>query len=411
MRIRKGAFSFKEIFAFLLPSATILTQWFSILGINISWLLYIAVFMLLANRLHRIINHVGILLIAAAVVVVPFCNCFIGIADAFQFSLYFSLITGMSMMLFICTMDSEEYLAFMRGVLFSCMLFTVWGIYEVFTGHYLLFSNQSLFVENWVGLHYPGVAFANTNDLVQYLVLLFPCAGYYLLKSSKVFYVIVTTAIFFVIFQASSKLGMIAFCLLLLMTYVVNMLLQKKGNKVARLLLVGGIVLVALWILELWTGVVGQIFRGFLVVDTEADYFVGRNDLYEDLLSFGLTHPLGAFGSAYSVSETVPHNLFLYVLCDFGWLAAILLACILVRMAVFTFRQIKTQEEKTFWAFLFASVCLFAITSSISSCNEQRKALWLFLAICVRNIYVSPFDNSEPLRSQRIKLIWSESTR
>lgn len=412
MRIRKGTFSFKEIFAFALPTATILTQWLSVFGVSISWLLYIAVFALLLFRHHKLLRHVGIMLISAAVVILPFANYLLGIATAFPFSLYFSLITGMSMFLFICSMDSREYSAFMKGVLFSCVLFTVWGIYEIFTGNYLFFSNEALLVKNWMGLNYPGVAFANTNDLVQYLVLLFPCVSHFLLKSSKLIYVVSFAAVIFVIFHASTKLGMIAFCLIPLLAYITDMAFQKNARSIIRLLLIAAGVIVVLIIVDLTTGIVSSIFKGFMVVDSDADYYVGRSQIYSDLIKFGLTHPLGGFGSAYSAAEMVPHNLFLYILCDFGWLAAIIFITLLFRTIAYTLQRAKAGgEDKKFWLLLFAALCMFAFTSSISSCNEQRKAVWMFLAICIRNIFVSPVDGSEPLRSKKFKLVWSENTR
>lgn len=406
MKESKRPITMRAIFAFILPTTTILSQWFSVAGINISWLLYILLFLLVFLRYRMLFQHPGLLAAMGAVAVIPLLTFVFGLADAFPVTLYFSLLTGVVVLLHICMMRQGEYTAFLWGTVFSCVLFTAWGVYEVFTGNYLLFSNEALFKLNWVGLHYPGVAFANTNDLVQYLVLLFPVAGFVLLRHNKWVFLLMAVSVVFVIFQAGTKLGMIALVMILLLSFVVSMLSSGKASKTARLLLIGLLVLMGLWIYDLFTGTISSIVDNFLVVDTEADYFTGREDIYVPLLGFAATHPFGGFGSAYSVTETNPHNMFLYFLCDYGWLPTLVAVVIVVKMALFALRKAREQKGAAFWCLLFASLCLFIITSSISSCNEQRKAVWMFLAICLRNVYIEPQGGGEPLRAKWVKLTW-----
>lgn len=404
MKINLKFFSFWDLFAFLLPSATILTQWFSVGGINISWVLYIALFFVLLKRYRILLNYIGILGFILAVSIIPFMNFLFGIAGDFPLTLYFSLITGLVVLLYVCVMTETEYKSFTIGLLVSCVLFSVWGIYEIFTGNYLLFSNASLFKENWMGYHYPGVAFANTNDLVQYLVLLFPLSGWILLKKYKWLFALVSVLILFNIYHSGSKMGMISLCVVLFMAYVVGVYNRNKASKKAKMLLIGLFVIIILWILDMRTGYITSIFDNFLKVDVEADYFTGRNSIYTELLLFALKNPLGGFGSSYLVTNTVPHNLILFILCDYGWLPFAVFISVIVVMTVRALHNAKVTTIPEFWCMLFAALCLFVLTSSISSCNEQRKAVWIFLAICIRNIYISPIGGCEPLSPRFFKI-------
>lgn len=396
----------RELLAFLLPSAAILSQWFSVAGINISWLLYILLFLLVFLRHRMLFSNGGLLVFVAAVVGLPPLTYVFGIAPSFSVGLYFSQITGMVVMLFICLMDDVEDKAFMRGVLFSCILFTAWGIYEVLTGHYVLFSNDAFFRYNWVGMHYPGVAFANTNDLVQYLVLLYPISGYLLLKRAKWLFASLAVAVVFVAFQAGSKLGMIAVVVTLMFAYAIGMITSGKKERNIRMFLLGVGILLALLTFDAFTGVVSAVVDNFFVIDTSADYYTGRDDIYTPLLGFALTHPMGGFGSAYVATEMAPHNLLLYVLCDYGWIPCGVVVVVVFKMAWFVLKKARESEGDAFWCLMLAALCLFVLTSSISSCNEQRKAVWIFLGICVRNVYLAPYGGGEGLRSKWLRLGW-----
>lgn len=402
----KKSISGRQILAFLLPTATILAQWFSVAGINLSWMLYILLFLFVFLRYQYLFDHAGLLLVCGLIVALPPVTFVFGIAESFQSSLYFSLITGMMVMLFICLMTAKEYAAFIKGLLFSCILFAVWGIYEVFTGHYILFNNDAFFKNNWVGMHYPGVAFANTNDLVQYLVLLYPVSGYLLLKRNKWLFGLLTVAVVFVTFQAGAKLGMIAICMILLLAFAVSTFLSGKGSRAGKLVLTGACLAIGLWVFDIATGSITQIIDNFLTIDTSADYFTGRDDIYTPLIAHALIHPFGGFGSAYNVTEMNPHNFFLYVLCDYGWLPFLAMLVILVRMGLHALKTANKQGGSGLWCLLFAALCLFVITSSISSCNEQRKAVWMFLAVCVRSAYIAPPEGARPIQPRHFRITW-----
>lgn len=400
----KKSLTFQEIFAFILPSFIILSQWISVAGINLSWCLYVLLFGIIFLRYKMLFKHAGILTVAGAIAFFPILTYVFGIAPSYNVSLYFSIMTGLVVFLLIFIMSNNEYDAFMWGVVFSCVLFALWGIYEVFTGHYILFSNEALFRANWVGLHYPGVAFANTNDLVQYLVLLYPISAYLLLKKNKVIFGFLTIAVVFVTFQADSRLGMIAICAILCIAFVISMFTSGRTVKIGKMLLLGLFIVIALWIYDVRTGVVSSIFENFLVVDTNADYYTGRGDIYKPLIQFAFYHPFGGFGSAYLATENVPHNLMLYILCDYGWIPCLAAVIFIVKMTLFGAKKAKEQGGDAFWCLLLAAMCLFIVTSSISSSNEQRKAVWMFLGICARNVYNVSHGGGEILKGKWVRL-------
>ena len=404
MKINRISVSWREIFAFVLPTVTILSQWFSVAGINISWILYILLLFFLFVRYQMLLRNAGLLIFAALTFGLPIITYLWGIAKSFPTDLYFSLITGMVVMFFICLMSESENSAFMWGVVCSCILFTVWGIYEISTGNYLLFNNKAFFVQNWVGLHYPGVAFANTNDLVQYLALLYPISGYLLLKRSKWMFALLTLAVIFVTFQASSKLGMISLVLTLVFAYTVSIFMSGNASKTGKLILIGVAIVLAIWLYDAMSGTIRNIINNFFVIDSSADYYTGRDDIYVPLIKHSFTHPFGGFGSAYKVTGMTPHNLLLYILCDYGWVPCIIMVVFLVRMTLFAFKKAREQEGNAFWCLLTVALCIFVVTSSISSCNEQRKAVWMFLGICVRNVYRVPYGGGATISSKRFEI-------
>lgn len=404
MKLKIGSVELQSAFAFLLPVAIILSQWISIAGINFSWLLYIALFCFMFFRVDMIRKNPGFAVFLVIIAVTPIVGFPLGIANNFDFNLFFSLLTGFATLFFICSMSQKEYSSFMKGLMLSCFLFAVWGCYEIFTGHYILFSNDAFFKRNWAGLYYPGVAFANTNDLVQYLVLFVPISICSVLDKHKLVAIPLVLMTVFVIYQADSKLGMISFFIILFISYILNLLKIKDfGKSISRIIIICSVVFVALLILELITGAISSIFENFLLIDSQGDYFTSRAYIYENLVEFIFTHPLGGFGSSYNVTGITPHNLLLFIFCDFGWIPGIAFVFAIVRMSVFTWKKTREQNCSFLWFVLFSALCVILLTTSISSCNEQRKAVWMFLAICIRNVYVAPFDGSNKFESELVR--------
>ena len=102
---------------------------------------------------------------------------------------------------------------------------------------------------------------------------------------------------------------------------------------------------------------------------------------------------LGGFGSAYSANDFPPHNFLLFVLCDYGWIAAILLIVVLLKFGFKYYRFASLKRDDLFVILLLSTLILFPVLSSVSSTNEQRKIIWIVLGIfmnqylCCRKTY------------------------
>ena len=113
-------------------------------------------------------------------------------------------------------------------------------------------------------------------------------------------------------------------------------------------------------------------------------YYTGRSELYKKLLSYAAHNPLGGFGSSYELDILPPHNLFLFILVDYGWIACFLFITLLIRNIIHFCKISKNHLSIMFYNVLAASAVLFPFFSSISSCNEQRKVIWIILALQIR---------------------------
>ncbi len=392
----------KKIFLFLLPTLVIVAQWISIAGINLSWVISALLLLLSFKGIGKIFKNIKLLLILAAVLVIPFVNFFFSPSHSFTFGLYVSIATGLVYMLYIIQLDDGGFDTFTAGALFSCALFALWGIFEIFTGIYILANNEYFTTTlNIFGQHYPCVAFTNTNDISQYLVMLFPLVSARLLKKHKITYVLVLLAILFVVFHSFSKLSMISIVLFFGILFLLKVFLDNNTKAIMRLIGMIAIVVVALLVVELSTGLVSEVFKRFIVVDSSADYVTGRVELYYNLIKASLTRPIGGFGTAYAVNDMPPHNFFLFILSDYGWIPAALFAVLLVSMFVQYWRKAKRDKTDIFALLLCTSICIFPIMSCVSSVNEQRKIVWLFLGIALRMYFQYAKERKECVEKNR----------
>ncbi len=374
----------KNIFNFILPVLVFLTQWFSFAGINLSWVLSILLLLLVVKKLPQLTRNNYILLFAVIVLVCPIANLIFSKSETLMYSLYISIVTGLVFMLYILSLNHDTYEAFVRGVVFSCILFALWGLFEIHTGNYLVYQHEYFTVRlNAYGKHYPGVLFTNTNDLAQYLVLIFSLVFGYLWKKNKVVSVITSVAILLCAYHAGSRLSMICLVLFFALSLLFKMLFVRNTKGVIGLISAVLAISVVLIIVESRTGMVSFIIDNYLVVDSTADYTTGRSAIYAKLIDAAKTLPLGGFGTSYSVNTMPPHNLFLFILCDYGWIPAILFVVLLIKMFA-TFWRSSKHNTNDMIVFTLASLCIFPIMSCISSTNEQRKVIWLFLGMILR---------------------------
>lgn len=393
--------SSKETILCLLPSFVILGQWFDIFGVKISWIISLCLGCIIVQRLGELLKNDILIVILGIIIGLPLISLLFGGFSNFNFSLYISLGTGVVYLVFICLLNETEFHSLMRGVFFSCALFTIWGCLEIFTGNYLLFNNPA-FTErlNWRGSHYPGVAFANTNDLAQYLVMVFPISAVFYLRKSKLLYWIFAILVFFVIFHTDSRLSMIVFVLTLGADFGIRFIFPEDEKEKRLNKFIGIFALLFLLMLEVGTGSISSFIKKFMKISVSADYFEERADLYKTLLLTAVKLPFGAFGVSYTVQEMPPHNLFLYVLCDFGWIPAILLIALLIELALCFAKNIKNKNDTATFIALLLGICFFPITSSISSCNEQRKVVWLILAIFLRFWFSYKSETENPFEKK-----------
>lgn len=377
MRLRIDNSSLYKGFIILLPSLIILSQFFRVGPINVSWLLYIIIGLLVCKKGSLIINNPLLVSITVVVVLYPLISFFWSPVTKFESSLYFSLLTGLFFLLFVATISTDYVPSFMYGCYVSCLLFSVWGVYEAITGNYLLFHNPD-FVNrlNPFGLHYPGVAFANTNDLAQYLAMLTPVVfayilqnGRFIMKSLVVFTVVCDV---FTIYHCHAHLAMIS----LVMSLAIIAFFYFIKN-VRRPWLWGLLVLAIIGFICIAykTNLIMKLYSELTLVDSKNIHFTEREKIYWDLYHAFLNHPMGGFGNAYNTAP--PHNLFLYILCDFGLIIGILFVALLVFIVVRMFKQRKSMV----CIGILSAMIVFPFTSSISSGNEQRKIVWLVLGL------------------------------
>lgn len=384
----------KEKCIFLLPTLTIVLQWITVAGINLSWLISGVLLISLLTKRNWILKKNIPLLFCLIFLISPFFTFLIGRATSFNLSLYISIATGVIYFLYISTLETDMFEKFMLGALFSCVLFAIWGCYEIFTGNYIL-SNHEIFTQRptWNGMHYPIAAFPNTNDIAQYLTLLFPMASLVLLKKHKLVWGISSLMVFFVIYASGSRLCMMCFFGIWGLSLFWKLMSDKRPKTLLTIIMIGILIAIGLVIVEAKTGIVSTVLAQFLVVDTGADYYSGREEIYADVLAVAARLPLGGFGSAYSANDFPPHNFLLFVLCDYGWIAAILLIVVLLKFGFKYYRFASLKRDDLFVILLLSTLILFPVLSSVSSTNEQRKIIWIVLGIfmnqylCCRKTY------------------------
>ena len=207
----------KRLFAYVLPFIVIVSQFIELGAIKMSWLLYLILILYAFFKLGRVLNNYLLIMLSATVCILPLLTSFWNVTGAFNSSLYISLITGLSILLYINEITQSEVQYFLRGCFAACLIFSIWGTFEVISGKYFLFENEDfIFRLNAYGRHYPGTAFTNTNDLAQYLAILLPLTSMIFwnkkfLTLHNILIILTNTLTFFVIFNSASYLGMISF--------------------------------------------------------------------------------------------------------------------------------------------------------------------------------------------------------
>lgn len=369
------------LFLLLLPLLTIVSQFFQIGPVRISWLIYLIVGILVFFRLPGIMNRKVIFIMLLVIAIYPMVSYIWSISSQFEIDLYVSLITGVLFAIYIFLISEKDIKVFLSGCFLSCVVFAFWGLYEALTGHYLIFKNEDFIYRlNPFGRYYPGVAFPNTNDLAQYLAMLLPIVvmnewdkgG----NTKKGFLIITVVCSAFVIYHCYSHLGMIA--LAISFGFIIIRWMRKKMRKAAFWPVLIGLIAAVVYF-SIKTGILELVYYNLMKVETTNVHYTGRADTYILLLRTAIKHPLGGFGNAYATDT--PHNFFLYVMCDFGIVGALAIAAIIAYIIIKAYLR---RNVNNLYLGIFASMIAFPLTSCISSGNEQRKIVWIVLGIGLR---------------------------
>lgn len=377
--------SLGKLCLFLLPLMSVVSQWISIGGIKVSWLISVVLAVIVIMQYEKLQKSKVILTFCFLNMILPLVTAGFSISFSLNMSLYFSIFTGFVYLLYIYGLNEKEYDIFIDGCFFSCCICVVLSLIEIYTGMYL-FSSEEVFTVrlNNYNMHYPIVAFANVNDLAQYLIVVFYVSLWRIWEKCKFIVIINYFLIIFVLLHTHSRLGLLLFFAILPLVFLLDTLIVKKRINIGILGSAMFLFGIGLILLECVRGIFGEICYAIKNYDLNMDFIKLRLDIYIPLLEHALENPIGGFGDSYVINELPPHNLFLFILCDYGWLAITLFISFLIFLFVEIVRKIKKNKENIEYIYILALIIIFPILSIISSGNEQRKAIWILLGIFVQ---------------------------
>ena len=372
----------------LFPFATFIGRYLSVSIINLSNLFsLLLMFFVFRQFLKGRFNNIkGYIVFFIFMIMYSLFTIIWSKYSAIGMTIFLPLVTGFTCMAFVASLDYKSLSLFLRSMSIFTYIILVIALYEIFFGSYILFDNSNfIYVLNKYGFHYPGVAFANPNDLAQYLVCVVPIILAKQFDEKKVFsYIIIFLVTLFILFNTNSRFSIISAFVIMFGYFIVflskNKLILKRG------LFTG----VLLYVLINLLSVIGidlktfGILDNFLLIDTSMDYFTGRSVLYAKAFDLGVENLLlgSGLGGSYAVTTIGTHNMFLFIFSDLGITFA--LGFVLFLFSLFI--QLYNYRKLKLFNFHLASIMLsflvaFPIISSMSSANEQRKIIWLMLGL------------------------------
>ena len=379
----------KRFIILILPSLVFIFQFINIGSIHLSWEIYLLLGIILIMENKRAVN-MEIALFVFIALLVPIITFTYSSTNKFNLTLYFSITTGCLVMIYIFLLTEKEFYYFMDGIFISCILYAAIGLVEMLTGQFLFeHDSKQIMMISDAGTHYPISAFTNSSDLAQYLALMFPisavhfCSKCGLNNKNKMVFLFFSGFIFFIIERASSNLAIISMiCCYIFFGGVVILVKRKLSTiKIAMFIFVG--LIISLYIVNKYSNFIPRIMENIFVTRTNVHYTI-RADIYSQIIDMSIQHPFGGFGNAYSVFD--PHNLILYIFCDYGLLIGILFVFVIVDFIIVFFDYfLKSGSEE--YLMLTTILMVFPLLSSISSGNEQRKAIYFFIGICMNMRY------------------------
>lgn len=394
-----------KLFLLLFPTAIIISQFISVGPINASWLLYLFISLLVTNFLS---NNIYFLYALFLFIILPVVLFPISFCQVFPSSLYFSILTGLFVCFFIISLNEQKVPFFMTGLFLSCLIFCALGVFECKTGSYLIVNSLDsphMFSYNMFNNHIPIVAFANPNDAAQYLVVCSVTSSAYIFKKAKSWHIIpililLLASTFYIILNAESNLAIMIFLANLAFAFLFFVSFHLKSPLISFVIVLLGIISLIVFVIEN-PELIDALSNDLTLVSQDDFRYVSRADIYETIIKSSLQHPLGGFGNAYTAVYLSPHNFFLFVLSDFGFLFFMFFLFIYFS----TIKKLLHLFKKTlsFYHFiLLINLLLFPVIFSISSCNEQRKVLYIFIGLIFHELTankssVSDIPHDDPL--------------
>lgn len=403
-----------RFFVFLLPAAIVFGSYavlFKVPGVGFVNLERICFFAIAAAGVgelvarRRLALHYG----AAGVYLAPFVIMLIygmfslSWADDFRASysgaiLY--LMEGVATLLLIAAVvGSEKDLRTLLRV--ATVVYAVvvgMGIFEIITGRYFLTQNSiATAYQNGYGLYFPYGPFYNMNDFAAFATLFLPFAVFQTVcdvhgVKGKLLAVLLAAAGVFTVFNASARLCYAALAVLLL-AFLAAIFHKKDLRRYQKPILLGGAVLVGLFLLLLVAGVIHLHVLGSEISsagvrshssDERSELFHAALGMIPDSFFLGVgagnSIPLVPYYSAQAAVNL--HDMPLTIFAEYGAGVFLLYAAAVLMMAVrfFTF-QGGSRRQQVFSCLCFASVLSFQPTSFASSDIMHVSAIWVVIAL------------------------------
>ncbi|WP_321381718.1 O-antigen ligase family protein [Trichococcus shcherbakoviae] len=373
---------------FIFPFATFIGPYLNVSGINLSNLFSLLLALLVFKQFlkGRFNNTKVYILFFIFMIVYSLFTIIWSKYSAKGLSIFFPLVTGVIAMAFVASLDNENLKYFIDSISIFTYLILIVAMYETFFGNYVFFDNINfIYVLNTYGFHYPGVAFANPNDLAQYLVCAVPIILVKQFDDKKIFLpIFIAFFVFFILLNTNSRFSIISFFIIMLSYF--TFFLSKNKVLLKRVFFAGAFSLILVNFLPILGFDLKQfgILKNFLLIDSSMEYYTGRNILYANAFNLGSENLLfgSGLGGSYTVTSVGTHNMFLFIFSDLGILFAFGFGLLLVLLflKLYSYRKLKLLDchlSSLMLSFLVA----FPIVSSMSSANEQRKIIWLILGL------------------------------
>lgn len=372
----------------LFPFITFLGPYISFLGINLSnFLSLLLIFFTVRKFLKRKYKNIKCYIIYFIIMIIYSLSTVIwSNYSSIGLTIFFPLVTGFIAMAFVASLNKKELEYFVDSISFLTLFIMIIAINEIIFGEYVLFNNSDFIdVINKYGFYYPGVAFANPNDLAQYLVCTVPLIVLREFDRKKIIFpVIVIVLTLFILFNTNSRLSIISFTMVLLSYFI--FFIPKNKTTLGR----DFFIIIFFCILINILSVIGVnlnqfgILDNFLLINMSENYFTARSSLYIDALNLGLDNFLmgAGLGGSYTVTTIGTHNMFLFIFADLGIMFVLGFSLVLVCAFLELYKYKKIYILNCHLASLMLSILVvFPIISSMSSANEQRKIVWIVLGI------------------------------